>query len=165
MEFLVFKEDQGQWDQWAHLVCLENLELVNPVPLVTQENLVSQVCQEEMAVPAQWVCKDQRVTQELQAQGLQENQVKMVPQECLDLWELKVHKVLLDSQDPPACLVLEKQANLESQVAEGPLVLQEPPVRKVSQVQLVLLVCQVLLDLLVQLVPRGQGDSRVSQVL
>lgn len=87
----------------------------------------------------------------------------MVPQVCLDLWALKVHRVMLDSQAPLACQVLVNPVNLVCQVTEEPLVLQEPLVRKVSQAQLVLLVSQVLLVLLAQPVPRVQEDSRVRQ--
>lgn len=87
----------------------------------------------------------------------------MVPQVCLDLWALKVHRVLLDNQAPLACQVLVKRVNQVSQETEEPLVLQEPLVRRVSQAQLVLLVSQVLLVLLAQLVPRVQEDSRVRQ--
>lgn len=67
MEFLGFKDHQAQLDQWAHLVCRENLELVNLVPLAILENLARVVCQEEMVVLGQWVCQGQRVTQGLQA--------------------------------------------------------------------------------------------------
>lgn len=89
----------------------------------------------------------------------------MVVQDCLELWDLKVHKVILDNRDHLACQELENQVNLESQVAEGPLVVQEPLVRKVSQVTSVSLVHQVPLDLLDQLVPRGQEDSQVNSAL
>ena len=165
MEFLGFKEHQVQLDQWAQLVCQANLELVNLVPLVILENLASLACQEEMVVPAQWACLEQRVTLVLQAQEHQENQAKMVPQVPLDLWELKVHRVLLVSQVPLACQVLAKQVSPEFQVPEDPLVLQEPLVRKESQAQLVLLVNQVLLVLLAQLVHKVQEDSRVREAL
>ena len=87
----------------------------------------------------------------------------MVPQVCLDLWDLKVHRVQLVSQVPLACQVLEKQENLEYQVAEDPPVVQEPLVRKGSQALLVLLVSQVLLVLWAHLVHKVQEDSRVSQ--
>lgn len=160
MEYLVFKDHQAQLDQWAHLVCLANLELVNLVPLAILENLERVACQEEMAVLGLWVCKGPRVTQGLQAQEHQENQARMVHQVCLDLWGLKVHRVLLVSQAPLACQVLAKQVNQEYQVAEDPPVHQEPLVRKESQAQLVLLVIQVLLVLLAQLVHRVQEDSR-----
>lgn len=84
----------------------------------------------------------------------------MVPQVYLDQWGLKVHRVKLVSQAPLACQVLAKQVNLEYQAAEEPLVLLEPPVKKESQVQLVILVSQVLLVLWAQLVHRVQKDSR-----
>lgn len=67
MEFLELKEHQALLDQWAHLVCQENLELVNLVPLAILENLASLVHQEEMVVLDQWVPQDQGVTQEFQA--------------------------------------------------------------------------------------------------
>lgn len=71
----------------------------------------------------------------------------MVLQVCLDLWGLKVHRVMLVSQAPLDCQVLAKQENLEYQAAEEHPVLQEQLVRKESQAQLVLLVSQVLLVL------------------
>lgn len=163
MEFLGFKDHQAKLDQWAHLVCLANLELVNLVPLAILENQASLACQEEMVVPGQWVRKGQRVIQGLPAQEHQGNQARMVPQVCLDLWALKVHRALLVSQAPLACQVLAKQVSLEFQVVEDPLVLLEPLVRKESQAQPVLLVSQVLLVLLDQLVHRVQEDSRVKQ--
>lgn len=163
MEFLGFKDHQAQLDQWAHLVCQANLEKVKLVPLAILENLAKVARQEEMVVLGQWVCQGQRVTQVLQAQEHQVNQVRMVPQVCLDLWGLKVRRVLLVSQAPLACQVLEKQVNLEYQVAEVLLVLQEPLVRKESQAQLVLLVNQVLLVLLAQLVHKVQEGSKVRQ--
>lgn len=163
MEFLEFKDHQAQLDQWAQLVCRENLELVKLVPLAILENLARVVCQEEMVLLGQRVCQAQKVTQGIQAQEHQGNQARMVPQVCLDLWGLKVHRVLLVSQAPLACQALAKQVNLEYQVAEEPLVLLEPLVRKESQAQLVLLVNQVVLVLLAQLVHRVQEDSRVRQ--
>ena len=63
----MFKEHQAPLDQWAQLVCLANLELVNLVLLAILENLASLECQEEMVLLDQWVCKGQRVTLELQA--------------------------------------------------------------------------------------------------
>lgn len=104
-----------------------------------------------------------RVTLGLQALEHLENQARMVPQACPDLWGLKVHRVLPVSQAHLACQELAKQVNLESQVAEDLPVLLEPLVRRESQAQLDLLVSQVLLDLLVQLVHRGQEDSRVRE--
>lgn len=163
MEYLVFKDHQAQLDQWAHPVCLANLELVNLVPLAILENLERVAFQEEMAVLGQWVCKGPRVTQGLQAQEHQENQARMVHQVCLDPWGLKVHRVLLVSQVLLACQVLAKQANQEYQVAEEPLVHQEPLVKKESQAQLVSLVSQVVLVLLAQLVHRVQEVSRGRQ--
>lgn len=165
LEFPGLKDPKVQWDPWAPLAFQENLELANLVPLATQESLENLAPQEEMAVPAQWACKDQRVTQGLQASVHQENQVRMVVQDCLDLWDLKVHKVMLDNQEHLACQDLENQVNLESQVTEESLVLQEPLVRKASQVQLVSLVHLVPLELLVQPVPRGQEDSQVNSAL
>lgn len=66
LEFLGLKDHKVQLDQWALLVYLENLELVNPAQLATLENLEKLVYQEEMAVLDQWVPKGKRVTQELQ---------------------------------------------------------------------------------------------------
>lgn len=163
MAFLGFRDHQVQSDQWAHLECLANLELAYLVPLAILENLARVACQEEMALLGQWVFQDQRVTLGLQAQEHLGNQARMVPQECLDLWVLKVHRVQLVSQAPLVCQVLAKRANLEYQVAEEPPVLQEPLVRKESQAQLVILVSQVLLVLSAQLVHRVQEDSRVRQ--
>lgn len=163
MEFLGFKDHQAQLDQWAHLVCQANLELVPLVQLAILENLARVACQEEMVLLGQWVCRGQRVTQGLQALAQQGNQARMVPQVCLDLLGLKVHRVLLVSQAPLACQALAKRVNLEYQVAEELLVPLEPLVRKESQAHLVLLVSQVVLVLLAQLVHRVQEDSRVSQ--
>lgn len=105
MEFLGFKDHQVQLDQWAHLECLANLELVYLVPLAILENLARVACQEEMVLLGQWVRKDQRVTLGLQVQEHQGNQARMVPQVCLDLWVLKVHRVQLVNQVPLACQV------------------------------------------------------------
>lgn len=163
LEFLVFKEPMVLLDQWAQLVCLANLELVSLVPLAILVNQANLACQEEMVPQAQWVHKDQRVTLVLQAKEHQENQVRMVPQVCLDLWELKVHRVQLASQVPLVCQVLVKLVSLESQVAEVPLVLQEPQVRRENLVLLVSLVSQVLLVKLAQLVHKVPEDSRVRQ--
>lgn len=58
LEFLGFKDPQVQLDQWVPAVCLENLELVNLVPLAIPESLESLACQEEMVLPVQWVCQD-----------------------------------------------------------------------------------------------------------
>ncbi|KAA8583246.1 hypothetical protein FQN60_015792 [Etheostoma spectabile] len=164
LEFLGFRDHQVQLDQWAQLECLANLELAYLVPLAILENLARVACQEEMVLLGQWVFQDQRVTLGLQAQEHLENQARMVPQVCLDLWVQKVHRVQLVSRDPLVCQVLAKRVNLEYQVAEEPPVLQEPLARKVSQAQLVILVSQVLLVLSAQLVHRVQEDSRVSQV-
>lgn len=163
MEFLGLKEHQAPSDQWAHLVCPANLELVNLVPVAILENPVSLACQEEMAPLDRWVNKGQRVTPVLQASAHQENQVKVVPQECLDQWGQKVLRVLLVNQAPLACQVLANQVNLESQETEDHLELQEPLARKESQAQLDLRACQVLLVLLALLAHKVQEDSRVSQ--
>lgn len=82
---------------------------------------------------------------------------------CLDQWGQKVPRVLLVSQAPLECQVLANQVNLESQETEDHLVLQEPLVRKESQDQLDLPVCQVLLVLWAHLVHKVQEDSKVSQ--
>lgn len=87
LEFLAFKDHQGLLGQWAHLECLENLELVNLVPPVILENLASLASLEEMVHLDQWVCKGQRVILGNQAQEHQENPVRMAPQVCLDQWE------------------------------------------------------------------------------
>lgn len=165
LECLEFREPRDQSDQWALLVCLANLELVNLVQLATLESLASLACQEEMALLVQWVCPGQKVTQDLQAQAHQGNQVRMEPQVCPDLWVLKVHRVQLVSMAPLACQELARQVNQECQVEEEPLVVLEQLVRKESLVLLVLLVNQVLLVLLAQLVHRVQEDSRVRQAL
>ncbi|CAN9507594.1 unnamed protein product [Ophioblennius macclurei] len=116
-----------------------------------------------MVLLDQWVNKGQKVTLVLQALVHQENQVKVVPQVCLDLWDQKVLRVLLVSQALLACQVLANRVNLESQETEDHLVLQEPLVRKESQAQLDLLVCQVPLVLLAHLVHKAQEDSKASQ--
>lgn len=67
MEFLGLKEHRVRWAQWARLVCLANLELVNLVPPAILENLASLACQEEMVLLDQWVNKGQKVTLALQA--------------------------------------------------------------------------------------------------
>lgn len=163
MEFLGFKDHQARLDQWAHLECLASLELVNLVPLAILENLARVAHQEETALLGQWVRKDIRVILGLQVQEHQGNQARMVPQVCMDLWVLKVHRVQPVSQDHLACQVLAKRANLEYQVAEDPPVHPEPLDRKESQAQLVLLVSQVLLVKLAQLVHKVQEDSRVRE--
>lgn len=66
LEFLGLKEHQVALDQWAHLECLANLELVYLVPLAILESPARVVCQEEMALLGQWVWQDQRVTLALQ---------------------------------------------------------------------------------------------------
>lgn len=90
----------------------------------------------------------------------QGSQARMVAQVCLDQWGLQVNRVLLVDQAPLARQVWENPVNQEFQVAEDPLVLQEPLVRKESKGQLVLLDIQVLLVLWAQLVHRVQEDSR-----
>lgn len=55
MESLEFRGPQDQSGQWAHLVCLANLELVNLVPLAILESLASPAYQEEMELLVQWV--------------------------------------------------------------------------------------------------------------
>lgn len=163
LEFLGLKDHPAQSDQWALLVCPANPELVSLVPPVILENLASLVCQEEMVLPDQWDSKGQRVTLVLQALDHQENQVKVVHQVCLDQWGQKDTRDLLVSQALPACQVWENQVNPEFQETEDHLVLQEPRVRKESQGQLDLLVCQVLLALSAQLAHRVLEDSKVSQ--
>lgn len=64
--FLVCRVHQVQLGQWAHLACLANLELASLEPLAILENLVRVECQEEMAVPGQWVSQVLRVTLGLQ---------------------------------------------------------------------------------------------------
>ncbi|KAF7646880.1 hypothetical protein LDENG_00181020 [Lucifuga dentata] len=66
LEFLGLKDHQAPLARWAQMVCLENLELANLVPLATLESLVNLAAQEEMASLDQWACKGQRVTLELQ---------------------------------------------------------------------------------------------------
>lgn len=163
MEFLGLKDQQAQLDQWAHLECPANLELVDPVPPAIPENQARVVCQEEMALLGQWVRKDQRVTLGLQVSEHQENQARMVTQVCLDLWVLKAHRDQLVSPAQLAGQVLAKQVNTDYQVAEDPPVLQEPLVRKESQAQLVLLVSQVLVVLMAKLVHRVQQDTMVRE--
>lgn len=93
----------------------------------------------------------------------QVNQVRMALPACLDLWDLKVHKVQLVSQGPLECLVLVKLESLEPQAAEELLVLPEPLDKRESPVPLVSLVTLVLQVPLAQLAHRVQEDSRVKQ--
>lgn len=55
LEFLVFKDNQAQLDQWGHLVCQGKMELVNLVPLAILESLARVACPEEMVLLGQWV--------------------------------------------------------------------------------------------------------------
>lgn len=131
--------------------------------LAIPENLASLDYQVELVLLGQWVCRGQRVTLGFQAQDHLGNQVTMVTKACLAQLGLEAHKVQLVSQVPLACQVSAKQENLELQVAEEPLVPQEPSVRKESQALLALLVIQVLLALSAQLVHKVQEDFKVSQ--
>lgn len=161
--FLELKDQQVQLAPWVHLVCLANLELESLVPLATLEMLVSLATQVGMALLEPRVCQGQRATLGLLAREHQEKQVRMVPQVCPELWDLKVLRVQLVSPVPLACQVLVSQVSLECQVTEEPPVLQEPLVRRESQAPLVSQVLQVLLVLLVQLVHKVPEDSRVRQ--
>lgn len=87
----------------------------------------------------------------------------MVPLACLDLWDLKVHKVQLVSQAPLECPVLGKLESPEPQAAEELLVLPEPQDKRESPAPLASLVTQVVLVPLAQLAHRVLEDSRVRQ--
>lgn len=93
----------------------------------------------------------------------QVNQVRMALPACLDLLDLKVHKVQLVSQAPLVCPVLVKLESPEPQAAEELLVLPEPLDKRESPVLLVSLVTQVVQVPLAQLAHREREDSRVKQ--
>lgn len=118
---------------------------------------------EGMEPPAQWVCQELKVTLEPQAQEPQVKQARTAPPVCLDLSDLKVHKVQLGSQVPLECQALVKLESPEHQAAEEPLVLLEPQDKRESPAPLVSLVNQVVPVPLAQLAHRVQEDSRVKQ--
>lgn len=138
-------EREVQWDQWAQLVSLVSLALVSLVPLGILGSLERGVHLVEMVLQELWVCKGQRATLEPLGWGHQESQVKMGPQACLGLWELKVPRDQPDSLVHLACQVLVNQVFLGSRVTEELQVHQEPLVRRESQAQQVSLGSQVLL--------------------
>lgn len=62
--FMGHQVQMVQWDQWDHLVCPVNLELVSLVPLDTPGSPESQVLQVGMELQEPWVCQGQRATME-----------------------------------------------------------------------------------------------------
>lgn len=98
------RDHLAQLDLKVPAACQVHLELVSLEHLDTLERQESLEIQEEMVPQEQWVLLDPKATLETLVLVHLESPVRMEPPVCLDPWELRVLRVLLDSPVLLACL-------------------------------------------------------------